>query len=333
MTEMTQRERIEAALQGRATDRLPYSLWRHFHTQDRTPEGLASATLMFAFQYTPDIIKLTPCGLYGVEGWGAKIAYFDDPHKPPQCMKPVFEDSKGWESLRKLEPTGGSLGRELQSIHLTRAGLGPDWPLLMTIFSPLTLAFKLVGDRLLEDLQTAPQLVEAGLATIAETMADYAKLSLDAGADGIFFASQLASHRFLTPEAYARFGEPFDLIVLEAIAERSWLTVLHLHGHDVFFDLANRYPIHAVNWHDRETVPALPEALTRTNRVLMAGLDLRLLETGTPAQVAGMVRESIAGAAGRHLILAPGCVIPTRTPAANLQAVVETLRDDASRPA
>ncbi|NOZ07175.1 MAG: uroporphyrinogen decarboxylase [Chloroflexi bacterium] len=331
MTEMTQRERIEAALRGSATDRLPYSLWRHFHTQDRTPEGLASATLMFAFQYTPDIIKLTPCGLYGVEEWGTEIAYFDDPHQPPQRVKPVFEDSKGWESLRKLEPTSGSLGRELQAIHLTRAGLGPDWPLLMTIFSPLTLAFKLVGDRLLEDLRTAPHLVEAGLAVIAETMAAFAKLSLDAGADGIFFASQMASRSLLTPAAYTRFGEPFDLVILKAIAERSWLTVLHLHGHEVFFELANRYPVHAVNWHDRETAPALPAGLTRTNRALMAGLDLRLLETGTPAQVAEMVRESVTGTAGRRLILAPGCVIPTRTPAANLQAVVEVLRDDASR--
>ena len=332
MTEMMQRERVEAALHGRPMDRLPYSLWRHFHTHDRTPEELASATLMFAFQYTPDIIKLTPCGLYGVEEWGTEIAYFDDPHRPPERVKPAFDDSKGWEALRKLEPTGGSLGRELQAIHLTRAGLGPDWPLLMTIFSPLTLAFKLVGDRLLDDLRTAPQRVEAGLATIAETMAAYAEVTLDAGADGIFFASQLASHSFLTPDTYARFGEPFDLIVLKAIAERSWLTVLHLHGHDVFFDLADRYPVHAVNWHDRETAPALPEALARTNRALLAGLDLRLLESGTPAQVTSMVRESIAGTAGRRLILAPGCVIPTRTPAANLQAVVNTLRDNTARP-
>jgi len=212
-------------------------------------------------------------------------------------------------------------GVELQALHLTRAVLGFDWPLLMTVFSPLTLAYKLAGDRLLDDLRSAPEAVESGLAALAETTANFARLCLEAGADGIFFASQMATHRFVTREEYARFGEPFDCAVLDAVAGRSWLTVLHLHGTDVFFDLANRYPAHAVSWHDRETAPDLATAAGQTGRVLMAGLDLRLFETGTSAQVETQARQALAATGGRRLILAPSCVIPTPSPPENLHAV------------
>lgn len=318
---MEKRERVEAVMRGAAVDRVPFGLWRHFHGQDRTPEELATSTLQFALQFEPDVVKLTPTGLYGVEDWGVDRAYFDDPHRPPERTRPAFDDPSGWARLRPLDPTSGALGRELRALHLTGAGLGLDWPLLMTVFSPLTLAYKLVGNRLVDDLRSAPETVEAGLARIAETTADFALLCLEAGADGIFFASQLATHRFLTPAEHARFGEPFDRAVLDAVAGRSWLTVLHLHGTDVFFDLANHYPVHAVSWHDRETEPDLASAARQTGRILMAGLDRRLFEAGTPGQVEAQARQAPAATGGRRLILAPSCVIPTPSPPENLHAV------------
>jgi uroporphyrinogen decarboxylase len=195
----------------------------------------------------------------------------------------------------------------------------------MTIFSPLTLAYKLVGPRIVADLRAAPQAVEAGLSAIAETTSSFAALCLDAGADGIFFASQLATRQFLTAEEYARFGEPFDRTVLDAVADSSWFTVLHLHGTEIFFDLANAYPVQAVSWHDRETKPGLADALHLTDRILMAGLDRRLLETGGPAEIEEQVRSAVAVTGGSRLILAPSCVIPTGASEANLDAVARAV--------
>jgi uroporphyrinogen decarboxylase len=191
----------------------------------------------------------------------------------------------------------------------------------MTVFSPLTQAFKLASKGVIGHLREHPADLHAGLATIAKTTARYAVAALEAGADGVFFATQLASQRWLSPAEYAEFGERYDLAVLEAVAERSAITVLHLHGRDIFFDLTDRYPIHAVSWHDQETAPTLAEARELTDRAFITGLDRELLDHGPIPAIQAQVCKALVQTEGRGLILAPSCVIPTTAPQEHLQAV------------
>ncbi len=315
---MDKRSRVQAALRGEAVDRVPLSLWRHFHREDRTPQGLAVATLALVLEYDLDLVKLTPSGLYAVEDWGGeRIVYPGTEDDPPFLRTPAVTEPADWRRLPVLDPVAGALGRELQAVRLVAAGLGGQTPLLMTVFSPLTLAYKLAGGRVINHLRQHPTDLHAGLETIAETTARFARAALEAGADGLFFATQLAGHRWLTPAEYEEFGQSYDLAVLD----RSAITVLHLHGQDVFFDLVNRYPIHAVSWHDRETAPSLADARRLTDRAFITGLDRELLERGPVAAIQNQAREALSQTEGRGLILAPSCVIPTTAPAAHLQAV------------
>jgi uroporphyrinogen decarboxylase len=325
---VNKRERVQAALNGEPVDHLPVSVWRHFHKQDQTPDGLARATLDFFHRYDLDLIKVTPSGLYGIEDWGASIRRSNDDDTPPQLKRPVVEEQpEGWRQLAALSVGQGALGRELQALSAVHAGLAQDGaPVLMTLFSPLTLAYKLAGDVVLDHLRSHPSDLHFGLATIAETTARFGAAALAAGADGIFFATQLARSSLLTADEYRDFGRRYDLIVLENLIHRTDLIVLHLHGEDVFFDLVHHYPVTAVSWHDRETTPSLREAVTLTRKTLMAGLDRDLLETGSPEEIVEQVRDAHRQTGGTRLILAPACVIPPRTPEENLQAVVETAR-------
>ena len=53
----------------------------------------------------------------------------------------------------------------------------------------------------------------------AQTLAAYASACLDAGADGIFFATvDWATYDIATNEQYDEFGRPYDLPVLSAVA-------------------------------------------------------------------------------------------------------------------
>lgn len=325
---MSKRERVYAALYGAPVDHLPLSLWRHFHKQDQSPQGLAQATLEFCRRYDLDLIKVTPTGLYSIEDWGASIRRSNDDNTPPRLKRPVVEVPEDWRQLAALSVEQGALGRELQALAAIRAGLGQDdTPVLMTLFSPLTVAYKLAGDVVQQHIRQHREDLHFGLATIAETTARYGIAALAAGADGIFFATQMARSSILTENEYQDFGERYDLIVLEYLARQSDLIVLHLHGEDVFFDLVDRYPVMAVSWHDRETPPSLSEALERTNKTLMAGLDRNLLATGTPEEVAEQVRDARRQTGSKRLILAPACVIPPETPDENLQAVIQAARE------
>jgi uroporphyrinogen decarboxylase len=326
---VNKRERVLAALQGEPVDRLPVTLWRHFHRQDQTSEGLARATLGFYRRYDLDLVKVTPSGLYAIEDWGASISQSGDDDSPPRLKRPVIETPEGWRRLAGLVAEQGALGRGLQALRAICAGLGRDDvpPLLMTVFSPLTLAYKLAGDALLQHLRERPADLHFGLATIAETVARYSLAALAAGADGIFFATQLARPSLLNADEYRAFGERYDRIVLEYLAPQTKLIILHLHGQDIFFDLANHYPVNAVSWHDREASPSLREAQEQTSKTLMAGLERHLLADGSPEEVIGQVRDARQQTGGRRLILSSNCVLYPTTPDANLQAAVRAAHE------
>jgi uroporphyrinogen decarboxylase len=313
-------ERVHAALRGEKVDRVPISLWRHFYQQDRNAVKLAAATLDFYREFDLDLIKVTPSGFYAIEDWGAEIEYSGNDYDPPRCSKLTIQSSSTWRLLTVLDPSVGALGRELRVLQLIRQGLDEQVPCLMTIFSPLTIAYKLAGRRVLQDLREHPADLHYGLRVIAETMAHMAQASLMAGADGLFFATQLASGDHLSWIEYEEFGMPYDLTVLEAVAHLAELIVLHLHGHNVFFDLVNRYPVKAVNWHNQETYPSLQEARGLTDKAFLTGLDRNLLEKGSPESIAAQVQDAITQTDGCGLILAPACVIPTRASAENLLA-------------
>ena len=70
MRQMSRRERIQAAINRQPVDRVPYAVWRHFPVVDRSPAGLAQATLRFHDHYGSDFLKITPHGGYAVEAWG-----------------------------------------------------------------------------------------------------------------------------------------------------------------------------------------------------------------------------------------------------------------------
>jgi uroporphyrinogen decarboxylase len=319
---MDKGSRIQAALQGQAVDRVPLALWRHYHQEDRTPQALAQATLAMALAYDLDLVKLTPSGLYAVEDWaGSQIVYPGTAHDPPCLCGPAVAEAGEWRHLPLLDPRTGALGRELEALRLVVVGLAGQAPCLMTVFSPLTLAYKLAGERLIVHLREAPADLHAGLEIITQTVTGFCLQCLAAGAEGLFFATQLASEVWLSQVEYGEFGERYDRRVLDAVEGHAGFTVLHLHGREIFFDLANRYPIHAVSWHDQETAPSLPQARNRTIRAFMTGLDRGLLGQGPVAAIEAQVGAALAQTGGRGLILAPSCVIPTSTPPEHLAAV------------
>lgn len=321
---MDKSERIQTALRGEAVDRTPLALWRHFHQEDRDSSTLAQATADFAKSYDLDLVKLTPSGLYGVEDWGADIVYPNTISDPPFLASPAVTDAGEWRTLRQHGTV--ALERELQTIRLTRQQLGTDWPMVMTIFSPLTLAYKLAGEQLIDHLRASPDAVHVGLRLLTSVTAAFTHAALDAGADGLFFASQWMCTGFCTHEEYEEFGLRYDLEVLEQAGFRSRITILHLHGTDVFFDFVDEYPVHAVSWHDRETPPSLAEARQRTDLAFCTGLDVELLRSGPIHDIAEQVHDAVAQTDGRGLILGPACVIAPETPERHLRTVATELR-------
>jgi uroporphyrinogen decarboxylase len=325
---MTRRERIQAALDRQPVDRVPYAVWRHFPQIDRNPAGLAQATLRFHERYASDFLKITPAGGFAVEEWGCVESeeVRPDGHRP--CATCAVRNAEDWRKIRTLDPST-AVGWSQQIEVVIRMGFDKrvgDAPVVPTLFSPLSLARKLSGERLNTDLREHPQLVRGALEAITETLIRFSALALTEGVSGIFYSIQAASRRLHTEDEYAEFGEPYDRRVLESVRGRSTLTIIHAHGEQLMFERLARLPGHAWNWDDRATPPALAEGRRLVPGAVIGGLgQWTTLKEGTPEAAAAQAQDAVAQTQGLGLIVGPGCVLPIGTPDENVAAVVKAL--------
>ncbi|HEY5595904.1 MAG TPA: uroporphyrinogen decarboxylase family protein [Candidatus Bipolaricaulota bacterium] len=321
---MTHKQRIQAAIGGKPLDRLPVALWRHFPREDATAEGLARSVVQFQQRFDFDLVKVTPVAGYPAEAWGATLHYLDNANGTRGYTHRPVQSAADWHALARLDVRQGLLGRELHALRLIRQGVGPDVHVMQTIFSPLTIARNLSDALWKEHLQQEPGALHAGLQIITQTTADFAKACLQEGADSLFFATQLASFDELSQPQYEAFGMAYDLQILKAIRGQTDLVLLHVHGLNVMFELACRYPVDALNWHDRRTAPTLARGLEQFEGTVLGGLDEHeTLSGGTPDQVRAQAQDAIAQTQGKRFILGAGCVALVTTPEENFQAAKE----------
>lgn len=321
---MTKLERVRAAIKREPVDRLPYAVWCHFPEVDRSPAGLAQALLRFHQRYGSDFLKLTPPAGYAVEDWGCVESdkVMPDGHRP--CASHAVNSAGDWKRIRPLEITSSAYGQHLEALVRIVVDKRTDAPVVPTLFSPLSLARKLSGDRLNQDLRERPEAVAEALEVITETLIQFTALCLDEGAAGIFYSIQAASRRFHAEEEYARFGEPYDRRILEAAMGRASLVIVHAHGDELMFDRLAALPAHAWNWDDRGAGPALREGKAKVGGAVIGGVSqwITLLE-GTPDAIRAEIKDAVEQTDGIGLIAGPGCVIPPQVPDANVVALVK----------
>ena len=324
MAQMSKRERLEAAIRGEPTDRVPVALWRHFPGDDQDPDELAASTVAFQRQYDFDFIKVTPASSFCVRDWGVEDLWIGNEEGTREYTRQPVCTPEDWSALRRLRPGEGALGAQLRCLELINEAVGDEVPFIQTIFNPLSQAKNLAGKQnLIAHLRETPDAVRAGLEIITETTVRFVEAARKLGIAGIFLAVQHASFELLSGQEYKEFGVTFDRRVLEA-ANELWLNVLHLHGNRVMFDLLADYPVQIVNWHDRETPPTLGEGQTRVRGAVLGGL--RQWETmlrGTPDDVRREAQDAMEQTGGQRFILGTGCVTPITAPWANLRTARE----------
>lgn len=297
-SEMTKTERVMAAVDGRAVDRLPVCFWHHFK-----PEGsgrkLAAATYRFFEQtFDLDILKIMP----------------DIPYPFPRHGVRQLDD---W---RLIEPLNHEHSRFLQqraeAVHVLREEVGFDTPIIMTVFSPLCEALHFAESRELffQHAQQSPSVVHEALSIIAGNLKTHIADVIEAGADGVFFALQGCTRVDMSPELYREIGRPYDLIALQG-AINGWLNVLHIHGErDLMFDQLLDYPVQVLSWSDRIAGPSLREARSMTSKCLMGGWnEFGALSNGPEEAIIQEAKDAVAQTHGRKFILANGCSVPDET--------------------
>lgn len=318
----THRKMLEDCLSGKKMERVPAALWRHFPVDDQHPASLARAISAFQKSFDYDLVKVTPASSYCLKDWGVQDEWRGDTEGTRDYTTSVIRQPEDWAKLPRLDPHKGYLADQLECLRLLLKELGPQTPVIQTIFNPLSQAKNLVGKgQLLLHLRKYPEALKEGLEIITESTRRFIEACDGLGLAGFFFAVQHAQHNLLTADEYTRFGRQYDLQVLDA-CRSYWLNMLHIHGSEIMFEPFVDYPVQVQNWHDQETSPSLAEARSLFSGALCGGLQrIQTLVLGTPEQVRSEARAAIQQTAGKQFILGTGCVVPITAPYGNLLTV------------
>ncbi|MFN8633267.1 MAG: uroporphyrinogen decarboxylase family protein [Chloroflexota bacterium] len=339
---MNKHERVAAALAGRDVDRPPVGTWRHFVGRESNASDLAAAMVEFQRAYDWDWVKVNPRATYFAEAWGNTYDFTRYFSVVPMATRVMLESVCDLARIEPVSPTGGAFGEQLDAFDRIRRELDGEAPIVQTVFSPLSVIGWLAGGPagfsvpglpsslplLRAAIEQVPELLEQALDAVTETLAAYVRETVAAGADGIFYAIvRLARDGALTREEYARFGRPYDLRVLDAVAGAS-LNVLHICGDHVYFDAVADYPVQAISWNSESAGnPSFGEAATMTSAAVMGGVaEDTTLPFGSPLDVARAVQAALLATGGRRTLIASGCSLDSRTPHENLLALRDAAR-------
>ena len=312
--QMSKWDRIMAARSGEAVDRVPVSLWHHWPGVDVSADTLAEGTLALQKRFDFDFVKVTPSGLCPVADWGVRVGPPYTTHGEPTILRTAVTAIEDWDRCGVLDPTVGRLAQEVGALRAISNGLGGSAPLVQTFFMPLSTAAKMCGDAVLKaHMHDHPAAIHRALRVVTESTVAYIRACCTTGkADGAFLSTKHAGAQVRTREDYLEFGLPYDLEVLERIKDVCKLTILHLHGDEVYYDLFTAFPVDFINWHDRTGKMPIAQAAALFTCGLMAGVSntAGFIAGASPADLAAQAKDAIAQTGGRRLVVAPQCVLP-----------------------
>src|SRR5690349_7830488 len=170
-------------------DRPPVGAWGLTYREEWSPTELAAVTVERARRFGWDFVKFQPRASTFAEAFGS--VYHPSGHslRAPVLIRTAVPDLDSWGAVELSDRK--ALDDQVESIGIVARELGPDVPVIQTVFSPLTVGGYLVGksqSRIVRELRKHPDIVGPALGKIAEALVDVSRRSVEAGAAGIFFA-------------------------------------------------------------------------------------------------------------------------------------------------
>jgi uroporphyrinogen decarboxylase len=306
---MTKLERFMAAIRGEDVDRLPASVWLHFASEHLSGAEAAQLHLSFMREYDWDYLKV-----------------MNDYRYPLPGVPAVGSEAH----LRRFEPLSMSepaFAQQLACLRALRAAMGPDTPMIETLFNPLQTLVRGSGAGAQRLVFEHPDAGRHALEAITRTLIAYLDAIRDIGVTGVFYSINGAvqpGKGGLTDSQFAAFVAPYDLRILEAA--RGMVRVAHVHGFDLLFERVLGYPVEAFSWSHFNSAPSLSDARRLTSAALIGGINEAAVARQSTLDIAEDIRASTAQAGSRKLLIGPGCTVPPDMPRRLMKAASQTVR-------
>jgi uroporphyrinogen decarboxylase len=329
---MSKYELLKDTFLGNLGERIPISLWKHHPVVDRTPEGLATAEIEFHKKMDQDLLKISFFGHYPCIDFGCTAEYDGAITGSTVTTSYPIKDSTDWETLEPVDVNAGEFGNQVRAVELIQRYAHGNVPTMATIFDPPMVADRLCGRELSKYADETPVILKSALDLICDVMIDFARATLEAGADGLFLASQHSTKSSISDEHYNNFVYPYHLRMISKLRSKTKFIIMHLHAREeneeIRFDTIARTPgLDGINWEDQSSSLSLKDGKKRSRKTVLGAIDYNgIFRTGSPEEAKEQVLRAVNEAGFEHLIVAPGCVITVDTPQENIVAVRDAIR-------
>ena len=260
------------------------------------------------------------CMTVEAEGMGATVDFGDSLYEP-HVVHGAIDSVRNYKELKPLDVNSGRCKTVLDAIKILHS-LDTDVPVIGNLTGPVSVAGTTLDcEILLREMRRDHDLVLEYMHFITESVAEFGKAMVEAGADCICIAEPTGTGELLGPKYFEEFSVQFLNIVLDTV--KAPLSIVHICGNmNPVIDSIKNIHCDAFSF----------DAMTPIEKVRAAAPDKALMGNVSTFGIGKKdntdIVERNTRAAIKHAvdIVAPACGIPTVTPLTNLHVMRDVVR-------
>lgn len=245
-----------------------------------------------------------------------------EPHVSGYAIRSVEE----WKKLQPIRVDCGRTKVVLDAIRILKEK-DLDVPIIGNVTGPVSTASSLLEPVVFyKELRKKNKEAHAYMAFVTEQIIRSARAQINAGADVIAVSDPSGTGEILGPRLFEEFAVKYLNMLLGQLQETEIGTIVHICG-----QMKNVYAqvdmVHS-DVLSFDSIVSMKEARKNLEgRILMGNVSTYALGSGDPALVSRLTRNCVESGAD---IISPACGLGTRSPLANIQAILHTLKEEGS---
>lgn len=313
---MNKRERVFHLLEGKPIDRTPVGFWLHFPQSMHHGDAAIRAHMEFMRQTDADILKvMNENVLYDGE---SKILSTADIGKFRRFSRKDRQFIDQMDIIKRIADQAGGEYPILATIH----------GLIASVFHATGFSGNYVGMGygLSIFCREKPQQMKDVFDMFTDTLMELVDCSLEAGADGIFYAALGGESKWFLHDEYMEHVSGFEQKLYRHIKEKTPFDVLHICKSDVDFSRFTVLDPTVVNWSVYHNHVSLTQgAQMFPKSIILGGFQDRsgVLVDGTPEQIREHTRKILKEMEGKPFIVGSDCTLPTEISMDRIRCVVD----------
>ncbi|MGN0372191.1 MAG: uroporphyrinogen decarboxylase family protein [Enterocloster sp.] len=320
MATMNERERVYNILEGKTVDRAPTGFWLHFPESMHHGDAAIKAHLEFMRQTGTDILKVMNENLL-----------YDGESKI--CSTADISKFRGYSRKDKIFIDQMDIIKRISDQTQGR------YPILATLHGLIASVFHGtgfggnytgMGYGLSIFCREKPKEMQKVFEIYTDTLMELADCSLEAGADGIFYAALGGERNWFFHDEYMEQVSVHEQRLYDHIKEKTKFNVLHICKSNIDFERFTVLEPAVVNWSIYHNNLSLTEGgKLFPNSIVLGGFQDRsgVLVDGTEEEIEAHTRKILKEMEGKPFIVGSDCTLPTEISPERIRCAVRAVEN------